>query len=61
MAADQQVIARRCRLSFSSALTASAEVSLVARSQGQGEVRGTRSTYAWPLFSKNARLCVQLP
>ena len=49
------------RLSFSSALTASAQVSLVPAARVRVKFDGTRSTYAWPQVSKNSRSCVQLP
>jgi len=49
------------RLSFSSALTASAQVIFVPAARVRVKFDGTRSTYAWPRFSKNSRSCVQLP
>ena len=47
------------RLSFSSALTASAQVIFVAASVSM-KSDGTRSTYAWPRLRSAAQL-VQLP
>ena len=49
------------RLSFSSAVTACAQVSFVPAARVRVKFDGTRSTYAWPLASKNSRSCVQLP
>jgi hypothetical protein len=49
------------RLSFSSAVTASAQVSFVPAARVSMKSDGTRSTYAWPLASKNSRSWVQLP
>ena len=49
------------RLSFSSALTASAQVIFVPAASVSMKLDGTRSTYAWPSASKCSRSCVQLP
>src|SRR6266478_422572 len=46
---------------FSSAWTASAQVSLVPAARVRVKFDGTRSTYAWPRASKNSRSWVQLP
>ena len=46
---------------FSAVLTASAQVSFVPAARVSVKFDGTRSTYAWPLSSKNSRSCVQLP
>ena len=43
------------RLSFSSVVTASAQVSVVPAARVSVKFDGTRSTYAWPLASKNSR------
>jgi hypothetical protein len=53
--------ASQCRLSFSSALTASAQVSIVPAARVSVEFDATRRTYAWPRASKNTRSWVQLP
>jgi len=49
------------RLSFSSRLTACAQVSLLPAARVKVKSGGTRSTYAWPRVSKNSRSWVQLP
>jgi hypothetical protein len=49
------------RLSFTSRLTASAQVSFVPAARVSVKFDATRRTYAWPRASKNSRSWVQLP